>query len=168
MKFIELKFNSNAFSYSNILQLFNSSTMQSSRSSSTGNFRRYWTIYILLLIVIVITNCVLTFFSFVEESLAIKTFTMGTLLPAPIYLLESVFTRDKYIEIFSEVRSIDSILRLSPRKHVMQFTSENVIKIISVLALFVVQLAIIAVKYFIYGSIGHNTRVNDIIMTKSQ
>lgn len=128
--------------------------------------RRYWTIYILLLSVIVITNCVLTFFSLVEKSFAIKIFTTCALLPMPIYLLESFFTRDKYIEIFSELRSINSILRLSPRKHVMQFTSENVIKIIFLLAMFAVQLAIIAVKFFVYESIGVNVQVDDIIMMK--
>lgn len=161
-----MKCNSNAFSFSTFSNC-SSSTMQSSRSSSTEVFRRYWTIYILLLIVIVITNCVLIFFSFVkEESLAIKTFTMSALLPLPICLLESFFTRDKYIGIFSEVRSINSILRLSPSKHVMQLTSENVIKIILVLAMLFVQLAIIAVEFFIYESIGLNMRVNDIIMTK--
>lgn len=138
--------------------------MQSSRESLPA-FRRYWTVYILLLIVIVITNCVLTFFSLAQESLAIKIFTMSALLPSPIYLLESFFTRDKYIEIFNELRSINSILRLSPSKHVLHFTSENVIKIIFVQAMFVVQLAITAVKFYIYESIGLNVQVDGIIMT---
>lgn len=128
----------------------------SPQATSSHILSHYWLIYILLLISIFIINCILSCYSLVGVTLAIKIFTISAFIPLPIYLLESIFTRDKYVEIFSELRGINATLKPAMQKHVMQLSSENAIKIIFVLLMFTVQLAIISVKCFIYGNIRAN------------
>lgn len=122
----------------------------------TRKYGKYWIIYILFLISMVLINCILSLYSLVGVSLATKVFTISAFLPSLIYLMESVFTRSKYVEFFSEVKCIDSILKPSTREHVLQLLKEDVFKIIFVLLMFTVQLAIISVKCFIYKTFDLN------------
>jgi hypothetical protein len=121
-----------------------------SSAASTASYNRYWIIYILHLVLILLINCVLSFYTLVEVALTIKIFTICAFIPSPIYLFESLMTRVKYVEIFSEIKHIDAILMPARRKHVTQVSKENILKIIFVLVVFVIQMCVISVKFFIH------------------
>lgn len=125
-------------------------------SSPQSVYRAYWILYILLLIFIFLINCILSFYSLFEVSLAIKIYTIRVSLPSTIYLLESFITRSKYVEFLSEMKSINSIFKSSTRKQVMQLSKKNNLKIIFVLLLFIVQLVVISVKCFVYETFDLN------------
>jgi hypothetical protein len=121
---------------------------------SASNFTRNWIIYILHLIVILLINCVLSYYSLVEVDLSIKVFTISAFIPSPIYLMESLMTRVKFVEIFSEIKSIDASLMSAEQKHVAQVTKGNILKIIFVFVMFVIQICVVSVKFFIYKTFG--------------
>jgi hypothetical protein len=124
-------------------------TFGSSIASAT-NYNRYWIIYILHLVLILLINCVLSFYSLIEVALPVKIFTICAFIPSPIYLLESVIVRVKYLAVFSEIKSIDATLMSARQKHVVQVSKENILKIIFVLVVFLIQMCVISVKFFIY------------------
>lgn len=130
----------------------NMRTAFGSASRPASNLTRYWIIYILHLFVILLINCVLSFYSLVEVDLPIKIFTISAFIPSPIYLMESLMTRAKFVEIFSEIKSVDASLMSSGQKHVTQVTKGNLLKIIFVFIAFVIQICVICVQFFIYGS----------------
>jgi hypothetical protein len=130
--------------------------MITNNENSTKTFENYWKVYIVIVSTLLLINIILSYFSLDSVSTPIKIFTMAAFLPLPIYLLESLFTRTIFIEIFTEIRSINASLKSSTQEHVLQLSKENVAKIIFVLMLFAVQLAIISVKYFIYESFSVN------------
>lgn len=121
-----------------------------------NEYGTYWMVYILLLILMLLINCVLSFFSLNGASLSIKMFTICAVLPLPIYVVESFITRNEYVEFFSEIKSINSVLKSSMREHVMQLSKKNNLKIICVLLVFVFQLAVIYVMCFVYETFGLN------------
>jgi hypothetical protein len=125
-----------------------------SANVSPKNLSRYWIIYILHLIVILLINCVLSYYSLVEVDLPIKIFTISAFIPSPIYLMESLMTRVKFVEILGEIKSIDASLMAAGQKHHAQVTKGNVSKIIFVFVVFVIQMCVISVKFFIYDSFG--------------
>lgn len=120
------------------------------------SYSTYWIIYTVVLTLIFIINCALSQYALIDVEISIKIFTITAFLPTPIYLIESILTRSKYIEIFSDIKNINTALSSTSRKHVMQLSMENIIKIIFVLSMFTVQLAIISVKCFIYGTFDLN------------
>jgi hypothetical protein len=91
-----------------------------------------------------------------EATFAVRMFIVSALLPSPIYLMESLSTRVMFMEYFSEIEDINSILRLSKRELVMQLSKNSIIKIISVLLILSVQMAIISVRYFIFETFDLN------------
>lgn len=119
-------------------------------TSSTRKYSKYWIIYILFLISVVLINLILSLYSLSGVPLCIQIFTVSAFLASPIYLIESFFTRIKYVKVFSEIKCINSILKPSPREHVLQLSKEDVVKIILVVLLFAVQFAIISVKCFLH------------------
>lgn len=58
-------------------------------------------------------------------------------------------TRVKFVEIFSETKSIDAALMTAGQKRVTQVTKGNVLKIIFVFVGFVIQIGVISVMVFI-------------------
>jgi hypothetical protein len=104
--------------------------------------------------VILLINCVLSFYSLDEVDLPIKIFTISAFIPSPIYLMESLMTRVKFVEILSEIKSVDASLMAAGQKHGAQVTKGNVSKIIFVFVVFVIQMCVISVKFFIYDSLG--------------
>lgn len=124
--------------------------MRSNFKKLTKDYKTYWILYILVIIFILLINCVLSYYSVAAVPFVYKMFNLSVFFPLPIYLLESFITRSTYIEIFSEIKSINSILKPSMQENVMQLSKENNLKIIFVLLLFVVQLVIISVKCFVY------------------
>lgn len=123
---------------------------------STRKYSKYWIIYILFLISVVLINCILSLYSLGGVPLTIQIFTVSAFLTSPIYLIESFFTRIKYVKFFSEIKCINSILKPSTREHVLQLSKEDVVKIILVVLLFAVQLAIISVKCFLLKTFDLN------------
>jgi hypothetical protein len=81
-------------------------------------------------------------------------FTISAFLPSPIYLMESLMTRAKFIEIFTAIKNIDASLMTSRQKQVAKVTKENILKIIFVFVVFVGQMCVVSVKFFIYESFG--------------
>lgn len=122
----------------------------------------YWIVYILVLTCLFIIACILSYHS-LDETTSANIFKIVALLPPLIYLIESLCTRGKYVEIFSEIERLNSILRSPKQKHVMQLSRENVAKIIALLSLFIAQLAIISVKCFVYETFALEVQVDDII-----
>jgi hypothetical protein len=68
--------------------------------------------------------------------------------------MESLMTRVKFVEILGEIKSIDASLMAAGQKHHAQVTKGNVSKIIFVFVVFVIQMCVISVKFFIYDSFG--------------
>lgn len=123
-----------------------------SSNASPANFNQYWIIYILHLVLVFLINSVLSFYFLVRVNLPIKIFTISTFILSPIYLMESLTTRAKYVEFFSEIKSINVTLMPGRQEKSPQVSKDNVLNIVFVLVVVVIQLCVICVKFFIYGT----------------
>ena len=124
--------------------------MRRNFKNSSSDYRNYWIIYILIIILMLIIHIILSFYCLDEVAFPLKMYNLSVFFPLPIYLLESFITCSTYVEIFSEIKSINLILKPSIRENIMQLSKGNNLKIIFVLLLFVVQLVIISVKCFVH------------------
>lgn len=83
-----------------------------------------------------------------------KIFMISAFIPSPIYLMESLMTRAKFIEIFNEIKSVDATLMSAGQKSVALVTRGNLLKIIFVFLVFVIQICVVSAKFFIYETLG--------------
>lgn len=120
------------------------------------NFEIFWKLNLIFLATSFPVNCVLSYYTLLGMTLAIKGFTICVCLTSLVYLIESLCTRGKNVEFFNKIVAIDMILKPSKGEQVVQLSKENIIKIIFVLMLFVVQLVMLSVKHFIYSTFDRN------------
>lgn len=126
-------------------------------SRSKTDKSKFFAIYISIILLIVANNCVLTYFALHDTSMPVKIFTCTALMPSIVYFIETITTRDCFVEIFREIKDIKRALVPRRRKDVATLPICDVIKIISALMVFIIQMAIVFVSCLTEEVINYDT-----------
>lgn len=114
-----------------------------SRSKKTDK-SKFLAIYISIIMLIAANNCVLIYCAFRKASISVKIFTFFALMPSIVYFIETITTRDSFVEIFKEIKHIK--YAVVPRRHRFFATTmpkHDLIKVILALMVFIIQMGIV-------------------------
>lgn len=104
---------------------------------------KFFIIYISIIMLIAANNCVLIYPAFCKGTIAVKIFAFFALMPSIVYFIETITTRDSFVEIFKEIKYIKNFVVPRRRQYFATVPKYDFIKIVFVLMIFIIQMAIV-------------------------